>query len=144
MPQALLAISLGLLLAAAGCRAENSQTAPISDSVACGNYLLSVACAAHLWSGDNADRLPPDLVCLSNELNVPKILLCPGDHTRTPASNWAAFAPTNSSYELVAPGLLMDTPDTNTVILRCKFHGHVAYADGSVFDGTQRRRTKIP
>jgi hypothetical protein len=82
-------------------------------------------------------------VCLSKELNVPKILVCPGDHTRKPAPSWAAFAPTNSSYELVAPGLPMDSPDTNTVILRCKSHGSVACADGSVFDGTQRRRTKL-
>ena len=136
------------LAAIPGCDRGGSSTAsgssPISDSVACGNYLLSIACTAHLWSGDHGDRLPPDLVCLSNELNVPKILICPGDHTRPPAPKWTAFSPTNSSYELATPGLLMDASDTNTVILRCKFHGSVAYADGSVFDGTQRRRTKIP
>jgi hypothetical protein len=79
---------------------------------------------------------------MSNELNNPIILICPGDHVRKPATNWAAFTPENSSFEIVTSNLVDGDP--NGVFLRCKIHGdHIGYSDGTVFDGI-RRRTKIP
>ena len=112
------------------------------ESTNCGNYMASIGIAARLWANDNADQhLPSDLLSMSDELSSTKILICPGDHSRLPAPSWDSFTTNNSSYEIVTPGL--KEGDTNTVFLRCKIHGHLGYADGTVFDGV-RRRTKIP
>jgi hypothetical protein len=76
---------------------------------------------------------------MSVELASPRMLICPGDHSRQPATNWSAFDSSHSSYEVVTTNLLAG--DTNGVFMRCKIHGHLGYADGTVFDGS-RRRTK--
>jgi hypothetical protein len=112
-----------------------------AESVSCGNYMASIGCAARLWAGDHDGHLPSSLLSMSNELATPKILICPSDHSRKPAANWASFTDADSSYEIVTPGL--QDGDTNGVFLRCKIHGHLGYADATVFDGV-RRRTKIP
>ena len=71
----------------------------------------------------------------------PRILVCPGDHSRRLATNWASFTPDQSSYEIVTLDLVQG--DTNGVFLRCKVHrDHVGYADGTVYDGISRR-TKV-
>lgn len=112
-----------------------------AESVGCGNYMASIGCAARIWAGDHDDHLPSDLLSMSNELATPKVLICPGDHSRKPAASWGSFTPADSSYEIVTPSLR--DGDTNGVFLRCKIHGHLGYADATVFDGV-RRRTKIP
>jgi hypothetical protein len=112
-----------------------------AESIQCGNYMASIGCAAFLWANDHHERLPSNLLSMSNELNIPKILICPGDHSRQPAASWVSFTSAQSSYEIVTPGL--KAGDTNGVFLRCKIHGHLGYADTTAFDGV-RRRTKIP
>ena len=105
--------------------------------IGCGNYLVSIGCAARLWSSDHGgDQFPPDLISMSNEVISPKILVCPGDHSRQPAASWASFTPEQSSFEIVTPSLR--DGDTNRVFLRCKIHGNVLYGDGSVFVHGQR------
>lgn len=74
---------------------------------------------------------------MSNEINTTKILVCAADRTRQPAKDWASFASDNCSYELLSPGL--PATNLNTAILRCGVHGHIGYADGTVFDGVRRR-----
>ena len=69
------------------------------------------------------------------------MLHCPGDRSHPAAPNWAVFTPENSSYEMMTSG--SRTGDSNQVILRCRVHGHLLYADDTVFDGVRRRR-KIP
>jgi len=112
-----------------------------AESISCGNFMSSIGCAARFWAGDNDGYLPSDLLSISNELITTKILICPGDHARQAAHRWDLFTLANSSYEIVTPNLL--DGDTNGVFLRCKIHGHIGYADATVFDGI-RRRTKIP
>lgn len=112
-----------------------------AESVQCGNYMASIGYAARLWASEHDDHLPSDLLSMSNEVTVPKILVCPGDHLRKPAPSWIEFAPEYSSYEIVTPSL--KEGDRNGVFLRCKIHGHLGYADATVYDGV-RRRTKIP
>jgi hypothetical protein len=104
----------------------------------CGNFMTSVCFAALLWANDNGDRLPPDLLSMSNEVVTPKIFICSGDHSRKPAASWASFTSEQSSFEVVTPSLRAG--DTNTVFLRCKIHGSVGYADGSVFVKRKRHR----
>lgn len=83
-----------------------------------------------------SDRYPTHLTYLSNYLAT-KWMICPSDSSRRAASDWASFTPGHSSYELVTPGLVRT--DTNSVFLRCRVHGHMAYSDHTVFDGTRRR-----
>ena len=83
--------------------------------------------------------MPSNFICMSNEINAPKILSCvPGRRART--EDWADFRPENCTYEILAPGMRVD--DTNTAFLRCTIHGHLGYSDSTVFDGV-RRRTKF-
>jgi hypothetical protein len=110
-----------------------------AESVMCGNFMSSIGTAAHAWSEDNHNILPPNFVVMSNELSTTRVLICPADRSRSPAKDWASFTPTNSSYALLTPGAPWN--DTNA-FLRCQIHGHLGYADGTVFDGT-RRRTKV-
>jgi len=110
-----------------------------AQSVSCGNYMSSIGVATRVWSDDNHNILPDNLVIMSNELATTKVLICPSDRIRQPAINWASFTVTNSSYTLLTPGIPWN--DTNA-FLRCQVHGHLGYADGTVFDGKQRR-TKI-
>jgi len=101
--------------------------------------MSSIGVATRVWSDDNHNILPDNLVIMSNELATTKVLICPSDRIRQPAINWASFTVTNSSYTLLTPGIPWN--DTNA-FLRCQVHGHLGYADGTVFDGKQRR-TKI-
>jgi hypothetical protein len=110
-----------------------------AGSIECGNRMVSIGFAARMWANDHNNRLPLNLAAMSNELNNPKILQCSGDRARQRFHSWAEFTETNSSYVVVSPGAR--DSDTNAVYIRCKVHGHLGYADGTVFDG-KRRRTK--
>ena len=107
-----------------------------AESVMCGNYMSSIGLATRVWSEDNSNMLPNNFVVMSNELSMTKILICPGDEIRQPAKDFASLTPTNSTYQLLTPGVPWN--DTNA-FLRCQVHGHLGYADGTVFDGKQRR-----
>lgn len=131
-------ILVGLCLVLIGALVISKMSANRkTESVACGNQMTSIGFAARLWAGDHDGIVPADLGSLSNELGTPKALVCPGEHSRRLAAGWNAFTPENSSYEIVTAGL--KEADTNRVFLRCNFHGHLGYADGTVFDGVSRR-----
>ena len=116
-----------------GCAASQKQR---TGSLACGDYMTSIGCAARNYADDHDGNLPSDFLSMSNEVSTPKILVCPGDHSRQPAASWAVFTPEDSSYEIVTPHLR--DGDTNLVYVRCKIHGNVLYGDGSVFVDGQR------
>jgi hypothetical protein len=132
---------LGIILfAGVGLFAAKPKIKQQLESISCGNYMSSVCFAATLWAEDNNKRMPSDFLSMSNELNTPRILICPGDHSRQAATNWASFTATNASYAIIAP--MISVNDTNTAYLRCNIHtNHLGYADGFVFDGW-RMRTK--
>jgi len=110
-----------------------------AESVLCGNYMSSIGTVTYAWAAQNHNVLPVSLVLMSNELATTSILICPGDRSRQSAKNWASFTPANSSYQILTPGAAWNS--TNA-FLRCQVHGHLGYADGTVFDGKQRR-TKV-
>lgn len=128
-----LIVLTGALGALVGCARSQKQR---TDSLACGNYMVSIGFAARLYAEDRDGYLPSDLLSMSNEVITPKILVCPGDDSRQPAASWAVFTPADSSYEIVTPHLREG--DSNRVFLRCKIHGSVLYGDGSVFVNGQR------
>jgi hypothetical protein len=108
-----------------------------AESAYCGNCMVAICIAARTWASEHDGHFPTNFLVMSNELNSPKILVCPGDHSRQAAANWASFTPEQCSYEIVARNL--KEGGTNGVFLRCKIHGHIGYTDGTVFDGVSRR-----
>jgi hypothetical protein len=112
-----------------------------AESINCGNQMSSIGCGARIWAGDNSNRLADNFLVMSNELATPKVLICPSDEIRKPANSWAEFTTNNCSYEILRPG--MDAVDLTNAYFRCPIHGHLGFADGTVFDG-KRRRTKLP
>jgi len=104
----------------------------------CGNQLSSICMAARFWAGDNGGTLPAEVSVFAPEFGAPGMLICPSDREREPAKSWKTWAETNSSYAIVAPGI--PETDTNTVYMRCLRCGTVGFGDGSVNDGSGRRR----
>ena len=101
-----------------------------AQSIACVNNLKQIGLACRIWALDNNDKFAPSLVCMSNELSTPKILVCPADTNRVVAPNFFNFASANCSYEYFGA----DGNETNPTQLlsRCPLHGHIGLVDGSV------------
>jgi prepilin-type processing-associated H-X9-DG protein len=79
-----------------------------STRISCAYKLQQIGLAFRIWEGDHGDHFPMSAYTnklgeplfanaangyryfqvMSNELNNPKILICPADTTRTPATNW--------------------------------------------------------
>jgi hypothetical protein len=99
-------------------------------SIRCVNNLKQFGLAVRIWSLDNHDLMPPDMLSLSNELVTPKVLICPADTAHQVARDWASFSRASSSYEFLAPSGSQD--ESTRVLSRCPIHGHIGLCDGSV------------
>jgi hypothetical protein len=104
-----------------------------ASSAQCVNHLKQIALAAKVWISDHDGIFPTSLLIMTNELNTPKVLICPSDTRADPNQppTWAGFLITHVSYELVTPGL-PDTTDGRVIFARCPIHGIVATYDGAV------------
>ena len=122
---AIIAILAAMLLPALARAKQRAQ------AINCVNNLKQVGLAFRIWEGDHDDKYPMAVPAsqhgtlewveggnafrhfqaLSNELNTPKILVCPAD-TRQPARNFEHFGNENLSYFV---GL--DAVDTNPNML---------------------------
>jgi hypothetical protein len=129
-----LVVIISIVVVLARAVAVSKQRA---ESLGCASGITSISLAARLWAEDNGGVCASNFVCMSNELATPKILVCPRDHGRQKATDWASFTLANCSYEIISPGLQVE--DTNTAFFRCSVHGHLGYTDGTVFDGVRRR-----
>lgn len=103
-----------------------------AQSIACINNLKQVGLAIRIWANDNKDFSPPDFLSLSNELNTPKILVCPDDTNRIAATNFANYSDANCSYEYLTPNAANAHDEPQRVLTRCPIHGHIGLCDGSV------------
>lgn len=126
---------LGLGLAISYAMLEKAKAK--AASLNCASSICSISFCARLYAHDHGGIFPTNFISFQDDLNTPKILRCSGDRTRPRAENWKEFSETNSSYEIVNPGLREDA--TNQVFIRCRVHGHLGYPDGTVFDGVRRR-----
>jgi prepilin-type processing-associated H-X9-DG protein len=104
-----------------------------SSRVGCINNIKQVGLAFRIWSGDNGDRFPmqvsitnggtmevvpkstvfPHFQVMSNELNTPRILVCPRDSKRTGAWSFA----TNLSDSQISYFVGVDAEPTRTNML---------------------------
>jgi Skp family chaperone for outer membrane proteins len=100
-----------------------------AQRINCISNLKQIGLAARLWAKDYNDVLPTDFLTMSNELNSPRILVCPGDTNRPLALNWSEFSPANISYQLLSPGASEHEPAV--VYVRCPIHNNVGLVDGS-------------
>jgi len=124
-------VAAGLLI---GARASRGR----AHSMMCAGRMFPMTFVALQWAENTGSNgLPTRLTYLSNDLAV-RWMICPAETSRRPASTWSSFTAENSSYEIVSPGIR--DADTNSVFLRCRVHGHMAYPDMTVFDGARRRR----
>src|SRR5689334_14878002 len=104
MPRRFVILVAVVLVGGAACIAL-ARAKQRAELLGCGNSMVAVCFAGRMWAIDNGDRFPPDLLSMSNEVISPKILICPGDHTRKPSVSWASFTPDQSSFEMVTPSL---------------------------------------
>ncbi len=101
-----------------------------AESINCINNLKQMGLAVRIWAIDHGDMNPPDILSMTNELNIPTILVCLADHARGAARDWASYTSANCSYEYLAPSAPDNEP--SRVLFRCPIHGHVCLCDGSV------------
>lgn len=100
-----------------------AKTRVHSCRMSCSNNLKQISLAFRIWSGDNNDRFPMSVsatnggameaavlgsaydvfLVLSNELNTPKILICPEESNphRTAATSFATVTDTNSAIPFI-------------------------------------------
>lgn len=127
------AIAAGLLLPAIA-KAKNR-----GSTINCVNNMKQIGLAARIWSNDHNETFPPDFLSMSNELAAPKILVCPNDRSKTPATAWSQFDPSrNVTYLFLTPGA-KETEVLNQVAFQCPIHGNMGMGDGSVRQGSGRR-----
>jgi hypothetical protein len=100
-----------------------------AENIMCVNNLKQLGLAAKTWALDNT-LLPPDVRSMSNEISNLKLLICPADHSRRPATDWSSVSSADSSYHYLAPSAMDDEP--TRVMFLCPIHGHVCLCDGSV------------
>jgi len=101
-------------------------------SVACINNLKQFGLAVRVWALDENEKQPPNVLCLSNELVTPKVLVCPAETSRQVAADWSTFTPANCSYEYLVTSGTNVAIESNRVLSRCPIHGHIGLCDGSV------------
>ena len=130
-----IAIFAGLMLPALAKAKDKAQR------INCINNMKQIGLAARMWSSNHGGKFPPDFASLTNELATPKILVCPGDSSKTRAMDWSEFGLGNVTYEYLEPGI-EEKIAAQTAVFQCPIHGNVGMGDGSVQGGQRTRRLR--
>jgi hypothetical protein len=130
-----LGVILAIGLAAGYLTLERAKAR--AEALNCASSICSICLGGRLYANDHAGFFPTNFASFKDELSTPKVLRCATDRSRPTVEDWREFTETNSSYEIVNPGLNEDF--TNQAFIRCRVHGHLGFPDGTVFDGVRRR-----
>ena len=107
-----------------------------ANSIQCTFNISAICLSTTLWADNiNQGKQPgsmAELIACSNEISTTKILICPADNFKKPASDFSSIRSNNLSYVLIGKSVL--TKDTNSPFLRCEIHGHLGYSFGIVSD----------
>lgn len=98
----------------------------------CCNNLKQLGISVKVWALDNDQLLPPDILCMSNEIASPITLICPSDTGRQAAAGWSAYNSANCSYEYLGGSGGRSDEEPDRVLFRCPIHGSIGLADSSV------------
>jgi hypothetical protein len=130
-----------------------AQAKSQAQRIGCFNNMKQIGLAFRVWATDHQDQFPFNVSTnqsgtvqlgeagvensvrifqtLANELGSPRILICPGDPTKRPATSFAALQPENVSYE-VETGPEVKETNPQEILARCPIHGTELLCDGSV------------
>jgi uncharacterized protein DUF4190/uncharacterized protein DUF4339 len=123
--------SLFLLIAPALMLPALAKAKARAQRITCISNLKIIGLSARGWADDHNGKFPPDLLMMSNETLIPKVLVCPADPNRSRNSyrDWSAVATGGTSYEYFGSKASPSRPQD--VLLRCKIHNNVGLSDGS-------------
>lgn len=159
---AIVAILAALLLPALAHAKQKAQ------DINCVNNLKMAGLAFRVWAGDHDDQYPFNVstnkggtleLCnegedgldrnswihfqvMSNELAVPKILVCPGDASKAAAGDFNHLSAANVTY-LVHPGTNVIDANPEAVLAICPIHNNVLRSDGSVMHVSKSQMSQI-
>lgn len=159
-PVAGVAVGAAMVLPALAKAKEKAQ------SISCMNNMKQINIAFHIWAVDHGDKFPfqvsrsqggtlescqPDsegydrnvaqhFQVMANELNTPKLLVCPGDKSKQVAASFKNLESWNVSYQLRTSPQVNDT-NPQEVILYCPVHHHTGLVDGSVQQGKRTSKS---
>ncbi|HEV2694284.1 MAG TPA: hypothetical protein VG347_15425 [Verrucomicrobiae bacterium] len=135
----------------------------------CVNNLKQIGLALKIWSGDNGDKFPFDtstnaggtlelcdrdkdgfdnnaylfLQAMSNELSTTKLLICPLDHSKKWAADWASLTASNITYRFRS-GYKISSTNPREILAICPADGNILYCDGTVSDKNGKAPAEDP
>lgn len=96
----------------------------------CTSNLKQIGLGVRMWASDHQNRVPINYASMEQDINSPKVLICPDDSARQKflTSDWSQFSEDKSSYVIVDPDTLskleikIDPEMKNYVYAQCPIH----------------------